>query len=67
MNPRLRTGLKLLILAAGVMAAQPFLDFLVLPPPDKADQWLRMVTALGAMGAASTFLVTQKGPRKRGD
>ncbi len=67
MDPRLRTGLKVLIIAAGVIAAQPFVDFLVLPPPDKADDWIRTLIALGVMGAASTFLVIQKGPRKRGD
>jgi hypothetical protein len=67
MNPRLRNGLKLLLVAAGVVAAQPLFDFLVLPPSDKADQWVRTLIALGVMGAASTFLVIQKSPRKRGD
>ena len=67
MNPRLRTALKLLLIAAGLIAAQPFFDFLVLPPPDKADQWVRTLIALGVMGAASILLLIQKGPRRRGD
>lgn len=67
MNPRLRTPLKLLLIAATVVAAQPFLDFLVLPPTDKAAQWIRTLIALGVIGAVSTFLLIRKGPRRRGE
>ncbi|PJI88555.1 hypothetical protein DAH55_13705 [Sphingomonas koreensis] len=38
------------LFAALFVAAKPLLDFLILPPPEQARQWMITVIALGAAG-----------------
>jgi hypothetical protein len=56
----LRTAARLLFVAAVVVAARPYGDFLISPPEGSSTRWAVTVIALGIAAALGTFLFWKK-------
>ena len=56
----LRTAASIFFIAAIVVAARPYVDFLISPPEGSSTRWVVTVIALGIAAALGTFLFWKK-------
>lgn len=63
MHQGLRSALKMVAVAAGIVAALPYFRFLAGPPPEQARSWLVTVVALGIAAGTAFLLHRTRRPR----
>lgn len=63
MHKGVRTALKIVAVAAAMIAALPYFRFLAGPPPEQARTWLVTVVALGIAAGTAFLLHRTRRPR----
>jgi hypothetical protein len=56
MKAYVRTGLKVTVLVAAMIAARPYAEFLAAPPAEEAGRWAVTIIALSVVAAISVIL-----------
>ncbi len=60
MNDRLKNAISFIGFTAALVAASPYIEFLVSPPSEKAYEWMITVIALGIVAVSAVVLHQRK-------